>query len=177
MSRKHIFILIAAVILLPVAYYLVSPLWRVKVADELSPLNEEFERQMQDIKDVVMVKDDPMPSVSPAASPVQVPTPRILATADFVSHAHEVTGKALLIQNGETKTLRFENFQTLNGPNLHIYLSADLEAKDFIDLGALRATKGNVNYAVEARIDASKYKHVLIWCVPFRVLFGSAELR
>ena len=64
----------------------------------------------------------------------------------------------------------------MNGPDLHIYLSADLDAKDYVDLGAIKATKGNVNYDVPAATDTEKYRYVLVWCEPFRVLFGYAEL-
>ena len=67
-------------------------------------------------------------------------------------------------------------YETINGPNLHIYLSADLEANDYIDLGKIKATKGNVNYMVDHSIDTEKYNKVLVWCVPFQVLFSYAEL-
>ena len=91
--------------------------------------------------------------------------------------AHEVAGKALLISSGGGKILRFEDFETVNGPNLHIYLSTDLGDDDYIDLGEIRATKGNVNYEIDPAIDIQKYNKVLVWCVPFRVLFSYAELK
>ena len=89
---------------------------------------------------------------------------------------HEVEGKALLLLNNQEKVLRFENFETINGPNLHIYLSADLEANDYVDLGKIKATKGSVNYNLDSSIDTEKYNKVLVWCVPFKVLFSYAEL-
>ncbi len=103
-------------------------------------------------------------------------TVQILSQADFVANKHEVQGQALLIQSAEEKILRFENFQTVNGPNLHIYLSADLQAQDYIDLGPILATKGNVNYKLPSNIDYNKYNQVLVWCVPFKVLFSHAQL-
>ena len=68
------------------------------------------------------------------------------------------------------------SFETDNGPRLHIYLSAGLGDDDFIDLGPIRATKGNANYEVPAGVDIEKYRNVLVWCVPFGVLFSYAEL-
>ncbi len=74
------------------------------------------------------------------------------------------------------KIVRFENLKTINGPDLRIYLSADLGADDYVDLGEIRATEGNVNYTVPAGTDISKYKNLLIWCRAFSVLFSYAQL-
>jgi hypothetical protein len=78
--------------------------------------------------------------------------------------------------DGGKKVLRFEDFETVNGPNLHIYLSSDLEGKDFVDLGEIKATKGNVNYDLPEGVDLDRYDKVLVWCVPFKVLFSYGEL-
>jgi hypothetical protein len=101
----------------------------------------------------------------------------ILAKGDFLPRAHEVKGSALLIQKDGEKILRFEDFETVNGPNLHIYLASNLEVKDYIDLGAIKATKGSVNYLLPIGTDTSKYNKVVVWCVPFKVLFSYAELK
>ena len=100
----------------------------------------------------------------------------VTVQGDFKPKAHGVEGKALLIEEDGKKVLRFEDFETINGPNLHIYLSADLSADDFVDLGKIKATKGNVNYDVANAVDTDKYNKVLVWCVPFKVLFSYAEL-
>ncbi|HEX9741076.1 MAG TPA: DM13 domain-containing protein [Ignavibacteriaceae bacterium] len=99
-----------------------------------------------------------------------------LLSGDFIPSAHEVSGMALVIDENGKKILRFENFETVNGPNLHIYLATDLSVTDYIDLGEIRATKGNVNYEIPDGIDLEKYNVVVIWCVPFKVLFSYAEL-
>ena len=93
-----------------------------------------------------------------------------------VPEDHEVKGRAVLISIDQQKILRFEDFETVNGPNLHIYLSEDLEANNYVDLGKIKATKGNVNYNVDSSVDLEKYDKVLVWCVPFKVLFSYAEL-
>lgn len=82
----------------------------------------------------------------------------------------------MLIEDDNKKIVRFEDFETINGPDLHIYLSADLEANDYVDLGQIKATKGNVNYDVPVGADTLKYNKVLVWCEPFEVLFSYAEL-
>ncbi|MBD3318840.1 hypothetical protein GF342_02935, partial [Candidatus Woesearchaeota archaeon] len=85
-------------------------------------------------------------------------------------------GKALLIETAEGNILRFEDFETINGPNLHIYLSANLDDTDYVDLGELKATTGSVNYNIPDGTDTDKYHYVLVWCVPFEVLFSYADL-
>ena len=73
--------------------------------------------------------------------------------------------------------MRFENFESINGPELHIYLASSLSDKDIVDLGPIRGTKGNINYKVDASVDTAKYRYVLVWCKPFKILFSYAELR
>ncbi len=90
---------------------------------------------------------------------------------------HNANGDAYAIplEDGST-ILRLENFAATNGPDLHIYLATDKRATDYIDLGKLKANKGNQNYGIPEGTDLETYSNVLIWCEPFRVLFGSAEL-
>jgi len=92
----------------------------------------EFENQVEAMKDKIMVMDDSMPS-----------TPKVIGQGKLKPRAHEVEGKVILISKNGDKILRFEDFNTLNGPELHIYLSPELGNDDFIDLGKIKATKGN----------------------------------
>jgi hypothetical protein len=75
-----------------------------------------------------------------------------------------------------SKILRLENFKSTNGPNVHVYLSTDKRATDYVDLGKLKANNGNQNYNIPAGTDIRKHNIVLIWCKDFSVLFGSAVL-
>ena len=90
--------------------------------------------------------------------------------------SYDVSGKAILIKDGEKYILRLEDFETESGPGLYVYLATDIDANDYVDLGELKAEKGNINYEVPANTDFKKYTFALIWCEPFGVLFGSAEL-
>ena len=82
------------------------------------------------------------------------------------------------------RLLRLSNFETSNGPDVHVYLLAAEVAKDnatvkeagFIDLGSLKGNKGDQNYEVPADADLNKYKSVSIWCARFGVNFGAASL-
>jgi len=100
----------------------------------------------------------------------------LLARGQFRARAHGVAGTAQLIKHDNQLTLRFEDFNTINGPSLKIYLSSNLGIADAIDLGPIRATMGDVNYSVSPDVDTQKYNKVLVWCEPFGVLFSFAEL-
>ena len=82
------------------------------------------------------------------------------------------------------KTLRLTNFETSNGPDVHVYLVATQDAKDndtvtkagFVDLGSLKGNIGDQNYELPANADLAKYRAVTIWCKRFSVNFGTAPL-
>lgn len=90
---------------------------------------------------------------------------------------HNAEGKAkILTLSDGSQIIRLEDFRSTNGPDVHLYLSTNKQASDFIDLGRLKANIGNQNYQIPVNTDYNKYKYVLIWCQPFSVLFGSAQL-
>ena len=91
---------------------------------------------------------------------------------------HNAEGLAKVIPLGQGSiVIRLENFKSTNGPNVHLYMSTDKAASNFIDLGRLKANNGNQNYNITNGTDLVKYNMVLIWCKNFSVLFGSAELK
>jgi len=111
--------------------------------------------------------------------------PMVLAKGDFRSLAHETKGAAKVHQLADGKrVLRLTNFETSNGPDVHVYLVAAEVAKDnatvkqagFIDLGSLKGNKDDQNYEVPPDADLNKYKSVSIWCARFGVNFGAASL-
>jgi Electron transfer DM13 len=113
-------------------------------------------------------------------TPNAMTTPNVLRTGSFVGagdgiHNAEGIAKAIPLQDGSS-ILRLENLHVTNGPDLYVYLSPDKSASDFVNIGKLKANNGNQNYEIPAGTGLSKYDTVLIWCRPFSVLFGSAEL-
>lgn len=89
---------------------------------------------------------------------------------------HPASGTARIVDAEGRRYVRYENFKTLNGPDLFVYLAKDLDAKEFVDLGVLRATEGNVNYEIPQGVDLTEYRYVLTWCKQFGVLFNYADL-
>ncbi|NQV89353.1 MAG: DM13 domain-containing protein [Parcubacteria group bacterium] len=188
---KRILFITSLIIALPVAWYLIAPVFISTEVDDVSPLtavvdveenkpefddamddmnqdeHDSFDVAVQEVREMVVEIEDPMDMEK---------GPELIASGLFLPRAHEVEGIALVIDTGEETILRFEDFETINGPNLHIYLSSDLGISDAIDLGEIRATKGNVNYELPDGVDLERYNNVLVWCEPFKVLFSYVEL-
>ena len=126
---------------------------------------------------VVPAAEQAMPRDMPAE-------PSVLAMGAFIDidpiHGAEGSATIYLLPDGE-RVLRFDDFRSKNGPDLHVYLSTEAPTSTFAGLGAdeihLGALKGNVgsqNYAIPADLDLSQYRSVVIYCVPFRVVFSTA---
>src|SRR5260370_3863058 len=111
---------------------------------------------------------------------------KVLAKGDF--HKVEKVGKGTasiyMLADGK-RILRLSNFQTDNGPDLHVRLIAADDATDtaaaakakFVELGKLKGNKGNQNYDLPESLDLSKYRVVSIWCNRFSVNFAAAPLK
>jgi Electron transfer DM13 len=73
--------------------------------------------------------------------------------------------------------LALEGVRISNGPDLHVYLSKEIQPVNYIDLGSLQSVSGNQLYSIPGSPDFSQYKYALIHCQRYNHLFGSAELR
>src|SRR5215471_6090935 len=109
----------------------------------------------------------------------------VLSSGSFHSVAHESKGTASIYQLADGKRiLRLTNFETSNGPDVHVYLVAANDASDnetvkkagFLELGSLKGNIGDQNYDVPADADLATYRAVTIWCKRFNVNFGTAPL-
>lgn len=87
-----------------------------------------------------------------------------------------VSGMASIYQTPGGYQLLLENLSSSNGPDLHVYLSKEIQPVNYFDLGRLQSTNGNQVYPVPGSPDFSQYKYVLVHCQRFNHLFGSAEL-
>jgi hypothetical protein len=132
------------------------------------------------------------PSAGPAPSagtaPSAVAAPRELATGQLISHEHASSGtvKILELPDG-SRILRFEGLDTSDGPDLHVWLTDApvvegtagwylFDDGRYLDLGSLKANKGNQNYEIPAAANLDDYTSVSIWCARFTVSFAAAQL-
>ena len=123
-------------------------------------------------------------------TPGEIPPPRpsftTVAQGEFISLEHDSRGTAIVIEEaGGERYLRFEDFETSNGPDLRVYLSSKTPSgtddwhgydADFIDLGALKGNVGNQNYAISPDVDLERYTTAVVWCRRFEVGFAAAPL-
>ena len=108
-----------------------------------------------------------------------------LASGTFHGVLHPTQGTATIYRLGNgSRVLRFTNFKTSNGPDVHVYMVAADDAKDsatvqraeVIDLGTIKGNIGDQNYTLGPDVDLSRYRAVSVWCKRFSVNFGTAPL-
>jgi len=150
---KKILLVTLFVIVAGVAYYAIAPLFNnIEVVDTLP---ETFTNSLNEGGEVYAMD-----------GPFEI--------HDTLGHPAE--GTVSYYEGDGKRFLRFDNFKTINGPNLHLYLAKDKDGKEFIDLGPIKGTEGSINYDIPDDIILSEYPFVLHWCVPFGVLFNYAEV-
>ena len=203
--RRRGVLITAGILAIPaiaLAWWLTAPLFQDDVVDEEFPRAatadipddmtiEEVEEEMEEAEEVTVEADEPMPEVVEAsneteepeepAGPVAVLSGEVVGADDF----HQGTGTATIYQLEDgSHVLRLEDFEVTNGPDLHVFLSPisdpttreDVMADGYIDLGELKGNVGNQNYDIPLDVDIDSIGSVVIYCVPFHVLFSTASL-
>ena len=88
-----------------------------------------------------------------------------------------VSGMATIYSQDGNLFLALQNMSISNGPQLHVYISKEVQPVSFIDLGPLQSTLGNQLYNISQNPDFSQYRFALIHCKKYNHLFGSARLQ
>ena len=153
MKTWHIIGGVALFALIAFGYYAISPLFRNVKVDEALPETRQMEEK---------ATEQPLS---------QTVTASVVGTT-----GHPASGTARIIEADGKKYVRYENFKTINGPDIYVYIAKDLDAKEFVNLGPVRATEGNINYEIPAGVDIAAYPYVLTWCKAFGVLFNYADV-
>ena len=204
METKWILLpLVGIIIIVWGLWYFVYPIFRVVEVNDVLPISihgiEKVETEESGEKEI-LYSDTPASVVEKSTPPaermreprttrqknVQASTVPEIYTQDIVditssaivkaSGGHRASGVVKILNIGSERYIRYEDFSTIDGPGLYVYLSKDLRAKDFVNLGYRKGTKGNINYKIPAGVDLDEYKYVLHWCKPFGVLFNYADL-
>ena len=133
--------------------------------------------QVQELAAVMPDKEtaDAMPEGEPIA----------VLSGQFVDidRAHRGSGDATIYELPDgSRVLRFDNFEVTNGPDLHVLLATGAgptgrdDLGDTVDLGPLKGNVGSQNYEIPADVDLSDIQSIVIYCVPFHVVFSTATL-
>lgn len=189
------------------------PLWRPLLVDDV--VNDPFPglppqlqsgfavlTQAEQAAFLQMAQEDPDMALEMVAAALEAPVivnnpedsdmPENAGTAiadgDFVrlDPIHWAQGTASIYQlPDERKILRFEDFQSANGPDLYVMLSAseapitreEVELGNLhLELGPLKGNVGDQNYEIPAEVDLSLYNSVVIYCKAFHVVFSTATI-
>ncbi len=175
-------IIVAVAIGLPVAYYLLSPLWINVQVDESFPTAMPADVSAQATEAMSTAMAEPTKMMEEAMPEANM---TLLAQGSFYDIIHVGSGQALVYQLSDgSRILRLQGFEVDNGPDLYVYLvpidpvpaSVGSEIPGSVSLGKLKGNIGDQNYEIPADLDLSQLKSVLIWCEPFRVPFIAAPL-
>lgn len=177
-GRTGVLVAVAAVVGLPLTWYLASPIWirtsLVEAAPTVAP----------PAPSPSVVASVPPATLEPTLEPTPAPTatpfaPRTAATGQFEGtdefHFGRGTASVIEIEPGRYH-LRLDDFSVRNGPDLFVYLSTDADdyARDALELGKLKATDGSFGYDVPAGTDIDRFRSAIIWCKQFSHLFAVA---
>lgn len=176
-------IVLALVIGLPVAWYLLSPLWINVTVDESFPTvaaptaNVQATAAMSTaMAEPTIMMEEPMPAAEMT----------LLLQGSFYNIIHSGSGQASVYQLADgSRILRLQGFEVDNGPDLYVYLvpndpvdaTVALPISGFFSLGRLKGNIGDQNYDIPAELDLSQFKSVVIWCQAFAVPFLAAPLQ
>lgn len=157
-------ITVTALIIVAISWWLISPLFLNETVDEaLPPTTVE-----------TAVEENQESSETMEETPSQMDVAGVFMNGD---KNYETSGKISSIETEDGTYLRFEDFETTNGPDLFVYLTKPgMETSEGIRLGELKGNTGNQNYLVPADVDLSEYNTVVIWCRAFSTMFGTGEL-
>jgi hypothetical protein len=108
-----------------------------------------------------------------------------LGSGEFRSLEHGTTGLARIVELEDgSRFVRLEDLDTLDGPDLRVYLTDQPVSDDwgvwddgrYVDLGALKGNIGDSNYLIPEDVDPLDFRTVVIWCRRFTVGFGVAPI-
>lgn len=165
---------VALLIILPLAWWLLSPLFIDNAVSEPDPFADSAAAAIAaptPANTTISPTAEPVANeaegeaavVAPTAEPTVIPptnTPEptdeppaadtviTLATGQFsdIDLAHRGSGTATILQQGDRRVLRFTDFEVTNGPDLHVYLlpEGSTGANGYVGHIDLGELKGNV---------------------------------
>lgn len=191
---KKTIIIAAVIIAIPVvafAWWLLSPLFLSTTIEEEFPFSAtadmpvgmtqaEAENIMSGMAKVDMEEMEDMPDEMAQAEQI---ASGMFRDADSF---HKGSGVASIYRlPGGEGVLRFEDLNVTNGPDLRVLLSthpdpqnkAELNEAGYIHIEKLKGNRGNQNYELPADADLESFGSVIIYCMPFHVIFSVAPLQ
>ena len=175
--KKHILVIVFLSVLL------LASCSHQKSVDEMTDAEKEvaMQKEMERNPPEEMTSEERVVEQQKAAA---METANVLKSGDFTGKAHPTSGSVKLVEEGGKLMAIFsDDFKSDAGPRLHVFLtehsnpqsSKDLHTGAYYDLGVLKSTKGTQIYDVPEGM-ADKFNTAVIYCKPFKVIFGTASL-
>jgi hypothetical protein len=101
----------------------------------------------------------------------------LLKQGSLIGIEHTASGTATVYDDNGQKFVVLDPYSSQNGPDLKVYLSKNVSASSYINLGQLKSITGKQTYAVPGNPDITEYTYVHIWCERYSVEFGRAALQ
>lgn len=101
----------------------------------------------------------------------------LLKQGTLMGIGHTASGQVSIYDDKGTKVILLDPYSSQSGPDLKVYLSKDINASEYINVGKLKSITGKQSYMVPGNPDISQYNYVHIWCEQFTVVFGRAEVK
>ncbi len=189
---RSLVVSLAILVLGALAWYLGSPLLLNRTVEEQLSFEVPSQAEMEAMPDselevlaeevmetAAAMPDKPMEEDMPEQELAIVKSGEIAGADQF----HQGSGTATIFELPDgSQILRLEDFMVTNGPDLHVLLAAGAnpmgreDLGEYIDLGELKGNIGNQNYEIPPGVELADYNSVVIYCVPFHVLFAHADL-
>jgi hypothetical protein len=150
-----VIVAVAMIAVVPMLWYLASPLFLTQVVSEALPTQ---------------------------AGPMMV-TRGQFGVIDAI-HKGEGEASILSLPGGERVLRLGDGFRVTNGPDLYVYLSsspmprssAELHDGGAFEVAQLKGNVGAQNYELPADLDLARFRSVVIYCRRFTTVFSTAEL-
>lgn len=119
------------------------------------------------------------PVKPPANGTAMVDTAKatLLKKGMFVGLDGPTSGTVKVYEDSGVKYIVFNPFMSHSGPDLHVYISKDENASDYINISKLQAVSGLQYYRVPGNPVINDYNYVHIWCQAYSVDFARAEIK
>lgn len=90
---------------------------------------------------------------------------------------HTASGTATIYKSNGQYVVVLNPYSSQNGPDLKVYLSKNVSASSYLNLGTLQSTMGKQTYSIPGNPNVDEYTYVHVWCERYSVEFARAPLQ
>jgi len=111
---------------------------------------------------------------------------KVERVATLETRTHDTKGEARIVEKEDKRYLALsEDFEVDAGPYLVVLLSTHPDSRDskevhageVVELGKLMKTNGGQLYEIPKGTNLSQFRTVVIYCKPFKVVFGAGRFQ